>query len=308
MEHYTGDYKHMPAHILRDRDLEILVTDYGAKIQSILFLGKQMLYQSSSKSQQYRRSAYASHFEEGEFSGFDHLFPNISATPYPDYPWQGIAMPDHGEVWSQDWIPCWDGTVLRLTVSGIQMPYNFTVEMALKENTLHLRYEAENLSGYPMKYLWCCHPLFILEDGMTLELPECRRIINISPGQKYLGGFLQEHAWPVCQQGRDMSKLSSQERCCNKYYVWNPRQKNEAVLHYPDGMRICVASQDDSVPYMGVWVDELGHGQYAMKCIAPELASAALDSYAQADKTGTHSILKPGEKRHWTMTVSFALE
>lgn len=214
-------------------------------------------------------------------------------------------MPDHGEVWTQDWKPEFDGSALHFRVNGIRLPYRFSVSMKLTGDVLSLTYQAENLSPYPMKYLWCCHPLFILEDGMTLELPGCSRIINTAAGQKYLGGYLEEHSWPVSKEGRDMSLLSAENKCCNKYYVWNDRPRNNAFLRYPDGVTVALDTQDASIPYMGVWTDEFGYGQYAMRCAAPELASAALDCYEQADRTETNSILAPEEIRSWTMTVSF---
>ena len=305
MHYKVVTYKGEPAHILESGDLNLLVTDYGAKIQSIRFRGKEMLCQSFNQTDRYRRSGYAAHFEDGEFSGFDHLFPNISAAPYPDDPWKDIIMPDHGEVWTQQWKPKYTGNSLIFRVNGVRLPYRFCVTMALENNDLKLTYEAENLSPYPMKYLFCCHPLFILEDGMKLDLPDCSRIINTAPGQKFLGGYLEEHHWPISNEGRDMSILSSDYRCCNKYYVRNDRPRNDAHLRYPDGTVISMIPEGDGLPYMGVWTDEFGYGQYAMRCAAPEPASAALDSYSPADEYGMNSILEPESIKSWTVRISF---
>lgn len=305
MHYEQVTYKDLPAHRLGDGDLELLVTDYGAKIQSLRFHGKEMLCQSFNTSDTYKLSDYAAHFEEGEFSGFDHLFPNISAADYPDGPWQGIRMPDHGEVWTQTFRSEYAANQLKFTVNGVRLPYIFSVAMELKRNALHLTYEAENLTPYPMKYLWCCHPLFILEDGTRLQLPGCDTIINTAPGQKFLGGYLEEHSWPLSNEGRDMSLLHTDNRCCNKYYVRNHRDRNDARLLYPDGSTVTIRAEADKAPYMGVWVDELGYGEFAMACAAPEPASAALDSYEPADRYNMNSILQPGENRCWTVEIEF---
>lgn len=298
-------YKSLDAHVLSDGDLRLLVTNYGAKIQSIRFRDKEMLCQSFNQTEIYRKSSYAAHFEEGEFSGFDHLFPNISAADYPDGPWEGIRMPDHGEVWTQVWEPEYNDNTLTFHVNGIRLPYRFKVSMSLKDNTLLLTYEAENLTPYPMKYLWCCHPLFILEDGMVLDLPGCTQIINTAPGQKFLGGYLEEHNWPVSNEGRNMSLLHTDNNCCNKYYVLNHREQNDAALRYPDGSSITIRADADKAPYMGVWIDEMGYGEYAMACAAPEPASAALDSFESADRYNRNSILQPLEKKQWNVEISF---
>ena len=305
LEYRPTTYKQLPAHKLRHGDLTLLVTDYGAKIQSIRFRGKEMLCQSFNTSDTYRISDYAAHFEEGEFSGFDHLFPNISAADYPDGPWQGIRLPDHGEVWTQVFRSDYTEDTLTFSTNGIRLPYRFSVAMRLRDNALVLTYEAENLTPYPMKYLWCCHPLFVLEDGMELQLPGCTSIINTAPGQKYLGDYLEEHLWPLSNEGRDMSRLHTGNRCCNKYYVRNPRQRNEARLVYPDGTTVTIEADAEKAPYMGIWVDELGYGQYAMACAAPEPASAALDSYGPADRYQMNSILPPQEKLRWDVTITF---
>lgn len=305
MTYETVCYKGLDAHLLSDGDIEILVTNYGAKIQSIRFRNKEMLCQSFNHTDVYCKSSYAAHFEEGEFSGFDHLFPNISAADYPDGPWAGIRMPDHGEVWTQFWEPEYNGNALIFRVNGVRLPYRFSVAMKLADNCLHLTYEAENLTSYPMKYLWCCHPLFVLEDGMKLNLPGCTRIINTAPGQKFLGSYLEEHNWPISNEGRDMSILHTENKCCNKYYVLNQRDKNDAQLLYPDGSSITIHADACKAPYMGIWIDEMGYGEYAMACAAPEPASAALDSYEPADRYNMNSILQPREVKTWNVEISF---
>ncbi len=38
-----------------------------------------------------------------DIGGFDECLPTISACLYPEPPFAGVMMPDHGEVWALPW-------------------------------------------------------------------------------------------------------------------------------------------------------------------------------------------------------------
>ena len=60
-------FKGIPGHLLKDRDLEVIVTDFGAKVQSIRYCGREFLHQNQN-SEEYRLTEYGSSFYSGEFS------------------------------------------------------------------------------------------------------------------------------------------------------------------------------------------------------------------------------------------------
>ncbi|MHB8276843.1 MAG: hypothetical protein ACYDIA_04225 [Candidatus Humimicrobiaceae bacterium] len=51
----------------------------------------------------YKPGVYGSTYVKAECAGFDEIFPTIDECFYVTYPWKGIPIPDHGEVWSIPW-------------------------------------------------------------------------------------------------------------------------------------------------------------------------------------------------------------
>lgn len=295
----TG-FKNADGYRLTCGELAAVVTEYGGKIQSLQKNGCELLWQNRA-SGDYRFSAYGDVFETGEMSGFDDMFPNIAAGLVPDGFFRGVALPDHGEVWSQRWdcVPGENG--LTLTAHGVRLPYAFSKTIRMDEGGFSVDYAAENLCEQELPFLWAAHPLFALEPGTRLEIPDCREIMNVYGGQKYLGPYGEHHDWPVSKDGRDLRTLSPEEKCCTKYYVWNPLRENRAEILRPDGIRIAMTAPVDAAPYLGVWYDEDGGGT---QCVAPEPCTAAFDSLHAAALFGRDSRLAPRETRRWTLRVA----
>ncbi len=297
----TVCWKTLPAHRLQSGELKVTVTDYGSKIQSIQYLGREYLHQSQTGCT-YRLSDYGSDFRAGEFSGFDEMFPNISAGPYPDEPWHKVMLPDHGEVWSRIWQSHPEEDGLHFTIDGHALPYRLEKTLRLDGETINLTYQAANLSGHALKCIWAAHPLFILEDGMHLELPGCREIINVYGGRKFLGDYGAKHPWPISLDGRNLQILDSANHTSNKYYAANPLTENTAVLRYPAGTVVRITAPVSQVPYLGVWTDEAGED---MCCVAPEPCTGAFDTLEKASEEHAVCSIPPGGRAVWSLQIQF---
>jgi len=94
---------------------------------------------------------YGTPFSAGDESGWDEMFPAINAGTYPDAPWQGTAIPDHGEVWALPWSDWQAGEELRLRVNGVKFPYtlsktySFPAEHTLRDPNLELARNRRNM-------------------------------------------------------------------------------------------------------------------------------------------------------------------
>ncbi|MCU0494339.1 MAG: hypothetical protein MUD01_22350 [Chloroflexaceae bacterium] len=126
----------------------------------------------------YRRvAATASYTAEADTGGWDECFPTVAPCLYPAAPWQGAALPDHGELWAQ--AATFDvaerDNRLSLTTGwqGVALPYSFTrtLHLAAGSHRLRVDYSVANQSDSPLHFICCVHPLLALEPGMVLELP-----------------------------------------------------------------------------------------------------------------------------------------
>lgn len=301
MQHASIPFKGMPAHQLCAGNLQLIVTDFGAKIQSIRYFGREYLWQNTSGSV-YRKSAYGGDFKAGEFSGFDDMFPNITAGPYPDGRWQGVQLPDHGEVWSRDWQAVIEPDVLCFSIDGVALPYQLEKRLWLENDTIRLQYCAQNHSDFEMKCIWAAHPLFVLEDGMQLDLPHCATVMNVYGGRKALGAYGDVHPWPLSGDRRDLQTLSAANKTSNKYYVLDSMPENLSALHYPSGVAVTLRAPAAQVPYLGVWTDEDGED---MRCVAPEPCTGAFDTLEAANARQAVAVIPPQGQSTWSLRIEW---
>ncbi len=292
-------YKDIDAYVVSDGALELTVSDYGAKLQSIRFHGKEYLVQNSA-SVQYRLSGYGDCFTEGEFSGFDDMFPNITAGLYVGGRFDGAVLPDHGEVWSQTWNHAITDEGVMLSVDGTALPYTLQKTVSISYPAITLDYMLTNRSDSAFEYIWAAHPLFILEKDTRLELPSVSEIINVFGGQRYLGSDGERHSWPVSNDGRDMSVLNPANRCQNKYYIENDREENVARIRYPGGTAVTLRATC-TVPFLGVWVDE----GVQMSCVAPEPCTGAYDTQERAHNSGRICRIEAHSSCRFGLTITF---
>jgi len=291
-------YKGIHAYLLQDGELTVILSNYGAKLQSIRFRGKEYLVQNTG-SDRYRISQLGDSFMQGEFSGFDDMFPNISAGLYVGGAFDGTSLPDHGEVWSATWDGEITDTGVRLSVLGVVLPYRLEKQVQVSGSIIILSYTLTNLSEHAFEFIWAAHPLFVLEEGTHLDLPNVTQIVNVFGGQRYLGSDGQRHGWPISDDLRDLRELSPSNRCQNKYYVENEREESRSRICYPDGTIVSILGIN--APYHGVWVDE----GVQMNCIAPEPCTGAYDTQARAHNSGRISRIEPHATTHFGVILSF---
>jgi hypothetical protein len=176
-------------------ELEV-IPDLGAKISSIRWHGRELLARNSRKS--LIRPRYAASYAEFDASAFDECFPTIGPCAYPDDPWAGTHLPDHGEVWSIPWTASVDPEGLHMQVHGVRLPYTLSRCIRIMEpDHLLLQYELSNPTSFPLKYLWSSHPLFAIRPGMHILLPAGTTVRVDWSKDARLGEIGQEHPWPL---------------------------------------------------------------------------------------------------------------
>ena len=75
------------------------------------------------------------------------------------------------------------------------------------------------------------------------------------------------------------------------------------MLHDPKlGLNIGLAWPGDTVPFLGIWVNEGGWAdQYN---VAPEPATGAMDRVDFARMWAMNSVLRAGEKEEWRLSIT----
>ncbi len=306
-----GRYKDQDAVVLESADVRaVILPAWGAKLASLRYkwLDAETLWQNPDPS--YAATAYGDPYPDGEMAGFDEMFPTISRCFYEDAPWAGTELPDHGEVWSVPWQHEVQGEAVTLKVHGTRLPYRLEKTVSLSGRRLLAAYRAVNLSPFPMQFLWSAHPLFNTVEGMRFIAPAgMDRVINSVAGP-VLGEYGQQYDFPAARS-TDGSEVrldrvpARNPSGSQKYWFAGRVTEGWCALHDPvKKLSIGLEFPRETVPYLGMWVNEGGFGnQYN---IAPEPATGAMDRPDLARLWGMGSVLEPGTPYKWYLAITLA--
>jgi galactose mutarotase-like enzyme len=301
-------YKDVEAAVLENEVLRAAVLPaFGSKLASLVYkpLDCELLWQNPGPL--YRRTTYAAAYTEGEFSGFDEMFPTISRCFYERDPWSGVELPDHGEVWTIPWSHSIQSDELRLQVHGVRLPYRLEKRVRLEGGCLRLAYRVQNLAPVDMDFLWAAHPLFNACPGMELVVPEgMNRIVNSVAGRR-LGPYGAQYDFPMARLPEGPFALDrvppKNADGYQKYYFCGRVPAGWCLLYDPEHrLNIGFSYPARAVPYLGIWLNEGGlAGQYN---IAPEPATAAMDRPDLARMWGTSSVLETHGTLEWHLNIT----
>jgi hypothetical protein len=211
--------------------------------------------------------AYAGAFEAYDISGWDECFPGIGQCVYPEGPWQGTVVPDHGELWTLPWHaeplaePQPGG--LRLWTQGVRFPYTFEKRIAPTGDGFATSYRVHNPTPFPFKCFWSTHPLFAATPRTRVLFPDGVRVRLEVSFTGRLGPLLAEHPWPrtVDRRGHevDLSLVGPEGQGeADKLYT-TPVPAGWAALH--DGASdqwLAFTFDPAEVPLVGFWANRGG--------------------------------------------------
>ena len=304
-----GAYKDQDAVVLENDTVRaVLLPARGGKTISLVHkgLGVETLWQNTTP--RFTVSNYGDPYGDGEFAGFDEMFPTISRCYYEASPWAGVEAPDHGEVWALPWEAKIEGRTVTLAVNGVRFPYRLRKTVSLEGERLVAHYAAANLSGFPLDFIWAAHSLFNASEGMRFIVPaDMRAVINSVPSP-VLGGYGERYEFPMARHGDGTATRLDAVPARNatgfqKYWFTGKVTEGWCILHDPrTGLDIGMTYPPDRVPYLGMWLNEGGFaGQYN---IAPEPATAAMDRIDFARMWGMGSVLAPDAVHEWDLVIT----
>lgn len=298
--------------VLEGRGLRVVVAPHlGAKIVSLRTAdGREWLWQDPRVPLTPRR--YGDRYEMQNAGGWDECFPTIAPCVYPEEPWQGIALPDHGELWTLPWEWRRGEEALETWVYGIRLPYRFERRLRLVgARSLVGEYQVENLAPYPLAVLWSAHPLFTAEAGTVIELPEGTPVlVDYSAGGRVPTG-LEYHSWPYLStsDGRrvDVSRFPGAQAGVAEKLFTGRLADGRVTLRQPDGAAVTLSWDAAEIPYLGLWIN-------AGAWPSPDAPTAHIglepctgypDRLDRALQHGDYLRLGPREVRSWRCSLQF---
>jgi galactose mutarotase-like enzyme len=292
-----------------------LVPALGAKIVSLFDRRSNREWLWRDPSRPYRVAAYGDDFADHDISGFDECFPSIGACAYPDEPWSGALIPDHGEVWSRPAITRTTPQSVVTTTMGVALPYEFQRELTLpSEDRIELTYTLRNLANSGMHYIWSAHPLFAAEPGMSVELPGTPALTKEFSIGGRIGddapagtGYQGEYTWPLVPAATgatsDLRTLGFPRPAATDKVFAHRLDERWCRLVSADGRHTLTMRFD--APYLGIctnmaaWPDDGVRGRW----IALEPCTARTDRLDVAWARGECALIEPRQTRRWTTSI-----
>jgi hypothetical protein len=292
----------------------VILPEIGGKVGSLVSLktGREFLLQHPDRP--YRRARFADSIEHYDISGFDECLPTVAACPYPETPFAGVPMPDHGEVWSRAWKQEIRGEELILEVEGVRLPYRLRRTTRLAGPVMELEYEITNTANQPFKYLWSAHPLLTVQPGAQIVLPPevSEVLVDYSAGNRFAIG--KTIAWPRARQADGASVAldaitGPRQKTADKLFT--PRlSQGYCGVRFPAGEALFFRFDPRLVPYVGLWICQGGFPPEGTPefTLALEPCNGRPDSLATAIACGECPELAGGATQRWKLDIEVQSE
>jgi galactose mutarotase-like enzyme len=297
-------------------ETEILCAQFlperGAKLASLIYKPRRWELLVQRPDPIYAVQPFDGDYVSAECSGLDDMFPTIDTCYYDRYPWQGTKMADHGEVWSLPWETKLEDNEIHFAVNGIRFPYRLEKRVSFAgENILRWDYLLLNLSPFDFDFLWAAHPMFNLEDGAELILPEGVNHIagtfSIPPGYLTYG---DEFNYPIDSSSdeveRDFRKLQPKSAClAYKYFIKGKLPEGWCgVKYHQSDFSLYMSFPVEQVPYLGILPN--AGGWQDLYNIFLEPCTAPFDRPDAARYRGQVSTLKGSSQVRWHLNITLA--
>jgi hypothetical protein len=308
---YDSQYKDQPAVSLESEAVRVqFLPGTGAKMASLVYKPRDFELMVQASGEQYLRQPFDGDYVSGECTGFDDMFPTIDLCYYDRFPWQGIKMADHGEVWSLPWQHETDGKRLHFAVNGVRFPYKLEKWVSFKTDTvLHLDYRLTNLSPFDLDFVWAAHMMINIEEDAELMLPDgVKSIIGTFDISGGFGNYGDEYDWPVgtLPDGtrKDFRVLEPRSaKAAYKYYVKGSLPEGWCdVKYHRSAFSLALSFPVEQVPYLGVLPNEGGWRDHYNIFLEP--CTASFDRPDVARYRGEGATLPGGSTYEWHLDIA----
>src|SRR5205807_1158389 len=136
---------------------------------------------------------------------WDECFPAIAPSRYVGHPYDGIPVPDHGELWGLPTtaVPARANDGITTVWQGLRFGYTLSRKLYLDGSTIAAEYTLLNRAPFPFHFVWSMHALLAMEVPVELKLPdglvfEAAAEADAAPTKTF--------RWPILEEHHDLSR------------------------------------------------------------------------------------------------------
>src|SRR5688572_25093995 len=108
------------------------------------------------------------------YAGWDECFPAVAAGAYDRHPYNGIAVPDHGELWGLPTISVPAKGGITTVWHGLRFGYRLTRKLSLDPDApaLTAEYTLVNLAPFEFRFVCAMHALMAMNTAVEFFWPD----------------------------------------------------------------------------------------------------------------------------------------
>jgi hypothetical protein len=205
------------------------------------------------------RAQYDIRFDDSWYAGWDECFPAVAPGKYPLHPYEGINIPDHGELWGLPTmaVPTKDG--ITTVWHGLRFGYRLTRKLHLEQSSVLADYTLINLAPFEFRFVWSMHSLMSVLSPVQFDVPSGSRFrfshdeIGVDHQQPF--------EWPMIAPGLNASDFSKlPDRRGWKLFSLEPISAPVTVRYPARGRSLSIEySSEEGLPaYWGIWINTGG--------------------------------------------------
>jgi hypothetical protein len=285
--------------------------EYGGKCASIKDKKSGREFLSQAAGECYKKLAYDGDYVAAECSGFDDMFPTIDKYYYDRYPWQGVPVPDHGEVCGLEWKYETKTGALRMWTHSPRFGYKFEKTISEIKDGISIDYLVTNNTQFTLDFVYAAHCMVAAETGGVIVLPgvsngEKATMVFSSDGKRgrYGSPFLWSKKDVLVTPDPVKKKDGLSKAEAFKFFFDAPCNGGCCEYHYPDGVVLSLGYSADKLPYLGIWINR--YDLHNLCNVAFEPSSGTFDRPDAARIRGQFSTLKPYGSYDWN--ISFVVK
>lgn len=268
----------------------------GGKIASLIDKSDQFELMFTYPAELPQAAQYDIPYANSWYQGWDECFPAIAPSKYTGHPYDGIAVPDHGELWGipTTAVPTENG--ITTVWQGLRFGYRLTRKLTLSGPSLLAEYTLVNLAPFPFRFVWAAHALMNIAGGFELDLGSDLAMLGRSESDL---APCRAFRWPQWDPTLDLSRYGNMPdqrglKCFSVDPIAAP-----AIVRYAQRkrqVRIEYASDDVSA-FWGIWINTGAWARQRHVAVEPTTGRSDLIDHAIEDKSA--GIIPPSGKIAW---------
>jgi hypothetical protein len=295
---------------LRSRELAVqLAPHLGGKITSLIDLadGHELLFQLPGAPP--AQPPDPTRYDHSYYAAWDECFPAVAAGPYPAPPYLGVAVPDHGELWSQAAAVHHDERSATTSWRSARFGYQLERELALDGATLTASYTLRNPAAHELRFVYATHALLAMTAPVELRLPsdEPWRHSHGADGRA-VGRAFRWPALPSPEATLDLARPTALP-AGGAWKLFSERPATYLRLCYPTRRRALTVeyrSRDAVAAYWGVWINTGGWAGH--RHLAVEPTTGRYDALDASVADGSAGRVAGGATARWQVALTVEAE